>query len=493
MQLICGRRRRKLIGNSCNALLVCRCPGEGIVGREQVERRLTAILASDIAGYSRLIGLDEEETIARLRSLRREVIDPAIAAYHGRVVKTTGDGMLVEFRSVVEAVRCAVIAQSATNTREAALPQERRIAFRVGINLGDIVVEDDDILGEGVNVAARLESVAEPGGICVSAIVHEQVQGRLDCDFEDLGDHSLKNIARPVRVYRVHTERGARPVAASALVLPDKPSLAVLPFQNMSGDPEQEYFADGMVEEIIRALSRIRWLFVIARNSTFTYKGRTVDVKEVGRELGVRYVLEGSVRKAGQRVRITAQLIDAANGAHLWAEHFDGSMENIFELQDKVALSVAAVVEPGVQDAEIRRSANRPTNDLAAYDLYLRAIAPIRSGAREKDRYVQGLVLATKAIKLDPRYGNALVFAGFCHHVLHAAGWTDDAAAARREGIEFARRALAVSDNDPAVLGLAARLLGYFGEDIAAAITLIDRALELNPSFAQGWLVLLSQ
>src|SRR5262249_5593949 len=246
--------------------------------------------------------------------------------------------------------------QSATNKREAALPQERRIAFRVGINLGDIVVEGDDILGDGVNIAARLESVAEPGGICVSAIVHEQGQGRLDFDFDDLGDQLLKNIARPIRVYRVRTERGARPVATSALVLPDKPSLAVLPFQNMSGDPEQEYFADGMVEEIITGLSRIRWLFVIARNSTFAYKGRAVDIKEVGRELGVRYALEGSVRKAGPRVRITAQLIDTANGAHLWAERFDGSMENIFELQDEVALNVAAVIEPAVQAAEIRRS-----------------------------------------------------------------------------------------------------------------------------------------
>jgi adenylate cyclase len=279
----------------------------------------------------------------------------------------------------------------------------------------------------------------------------------------------------------------AEPSFPPSLPLPDKPSIAVMPFANLSGDPEQDYFADGMVEEIITALSRIRWLFVIARNSSFTYKGRAVDVKEVGRELGVRYVLEGSVRKAGGRVRITGQLIDAAADAHLWVDRFDGSLDDIFELQDKVASSVAGVIEPALQAAEIRRSSERPTSDLTAYDLYLRALAPLRLGEWEKERYLQSLDLAANAIKLDPHYGSALALAAFCHMSLHGTGWTDDADADRREGIDLAHRALAVAGNDPGVLGLVARVLGYFGEDIAAAIALIDRALELNPSFALAW------
>jgi len=279
------------------------------------------------------------------------------------------------------------------------------------------------------------------------------------------------------------TEASTKP----PLALPDKPSIAVLPFQNMSGDPEQEYFADGMVEEIITALSRIKWLFVIARNSSFTYKGQPVDVTRVGRELGVRYVLEGSVRKGGNQVRITAQLIDAANGAHLWAGRFDGSLENVFELQDKVALSVAGVIEPTVQAAEMRRSSDRPTNDVTAYDLYLRAIAPMRSGEREEELYVRALGLLSEAIERDPRFGPALAAAAFCHHVLHLVGWTSDPSKDRREGMDLASRALRVAGNDADVVGNVARVLGYFGEDLPAAISLIDRALELNPSFALGW------
>src|SRR5208282_4490564 len=302
----------------------------------------------------------------------------------GRIVKTTGDGLLVEFASVVDAVRCAVEIQRGMAGRNAAVAEVKRIEFRIGVNLGDIIIDEGDIFGDGVNVAARLEALAEPGAICVSGAAYEQVRDKLDFAFEDMGEQQVKNIARPVRVYRVRLagiESTAKVDATPALALPDKPSIAVLPFQNMSGDAEQDYFVDGMVEEIITALSRIRWLFVIARNSTFTYKGQSIDVKRVGREFGVRYVLEGSVRKGGGRVRITAQLIEAATGAHLWADRFDGSLEDVFDLQEKVASSVVGVIEPALQAAEAARSVNRPTTDLTAYDLYLRAYAVAISSA----------------------------------------------------------------------------------------------------------------
>jgi len=348
-------------------------------------RRLAAILAADVAGYSRLMGADEEGTLECLKALRRELLDPKIAEHKGRIVKTTGDGMLVEFPSVVDAVRCAVEIQEGMTERNAEVQEARRIEFRIGINLGDVIVEGDDLYGDGVNIAARVEALADAGGVFVSNTVHDHVRDRLPYVFEDLGEQQVKNITRPVRVYRIRDARAATAPSAPApptLPLPDKPSIAVLPFANMSGDTEQEYFVDGMVEEIITALSRLRWLFVIARNSSFTYKGQAVDVKRVGRELGVRYVLEGSVRKAGNRVRITGQLIDAETGAHLWADRFDGSIEDVFELQDKVAASVAGVIEPTLQMAEVHRSARRPTNDLAAYDLYLRAYALMLSPAR---------------------------------------------------------------------------------------------------------------
>src|SRR5690349_20616688 len=287
-------------------------------------RRLAALLAADVAGYSRLMGADEEGTLERLKALRRELLDPKIAEHHGRIVKTTGDGLLVEFASVVDAVRCAVAVQQAMPERNTSVAADSPIELRIGINLGDVIVEDDDLYGDGVNIAARIEALAAPSGVFVSNTVHDHVRDRLPFVFEDLGEHQVKNIARPVRVYRVRDVRAAKSPSGPALPLPDKPSIAVLPFANLSGDPEQEYFADGMVEEIITALSRIRWLFVIARNSSFTYKGQAIDVKQVGRELGVRYVLEGSVRKAGGRVRITPQLIDAISGAHIWADRFDG-------------------------------------------------------------------------------------------------------------------------------------------------------------------------
>ena len=451
----------------------------------RVERRLAAILAADVAGYSRLMEADEEGTLERLKALRRELVDPKIAEHKGRIVKTTGDGLLVEFASVVDAVRCAVAVQQAMPERNAGVAPDSRIEWRIGVNLGDVIVEGDDLYGDGVNIAARIEALADAGGVLVSNTVHDQVRDRLPFTFEDLGEQQVKNIVRPVRVYRVNdTGAAAKSPLPAALPLPDKPSITVLPFANMSGDPEQEYFADGMVEEIITTLSRIRWLFVIARNSSFTYKSQAVDVKQVGRELGVRYVLEGSVRKAGGRVRITAQLVDAESGAHLWAERFDGLLEDVFELQEKVASSVAGVIEPALQAAEIRRSAKRPTSDLTAYDLYLRALSQYESGRAGTEQAVE---LLGRAIERDPGYGPALALAAHCHQVLDIIGLAKDPAANRGEGIDLARRALRVARDDPDVLGRAAFAFAYFGEDIDAAIALIDRARELNPSFALGW------
>jgi TolB-like protein len=399
--------------------------------------------------------------------------------------------LLVEFSSVVDAMRCATQWQHGMGERNARIAAEKRIEFRIGVHLGDIVVENGDIFGDGVNVAARLEGLAEPGGICVSARVQEDVAGRLDLCFDDIGEQSLKNIARPVRVYRVrlataeNTPKATPTERGPTLALPDKPSIAVLPFQNMSGDPEQEYFVDGMVEEIITALSRIRWLFVIARNSTFTYKGQAIDVKRVGRELGLRYVLEGSVRKAGQRVRITGQLIDALTGTHLWADRFDGSLEDVFEFQDKVALSVAGVIEPTLQAAEIRRSTARLTHDLTAYDFYLQALP--HWGSFGKDRILRAIDLLGQAIKRDPHYGPALASAAYCHQMLAANDWVDDLETNRRMGIDLARQALQFAPDDPDALAFAGFALGYFGEDINVAIGLIERSLALNPSCARGW------
>ena len=457
-------------------------------------RRLAAIVAADVAGYSRLVGADEEGTLAALTALRRELAHPKIEEHHGRIVRTTGDGLLVEFASVVDAVRCAVEVQRDMAQRNDPVPIDRRIEFRIGINLGDIINDGDDIFGDGVNIAARLEALAEPGGICVSRVVRDQVRDKLPIGFEDRGEQRVKNIVRPVRIYRVLLDAGAKAVASSSPEpatraqppFPDRPSIAVLPFQNMSGDPEQEYFADGMVEEIITALSRIRWLFVIARNSTFAYKGQAIDIKQVGRELGVRYVLEGSVRKAGNRVRITAQLIEALDGAHLWADRFDGSLEDIFDLQDKVASSVAGVIEPALQAAETAQSANRPTHDLTAYDLYLRAYEIVLSSGKDLP---QALHLLDQAIDRDPRYAPALALAAVGHLRLCVDGLSKDPQADRRRGADLAHRALKVARDDPSTLANASLALAYFGEDIGAMVGLIDHALALNPSYARGWYV----
>ena len=447
-------------------------------------RRLAAILAADLVGYSRLMGLDEAGTAQALRE-HRAASDPIIAEHGGRIVKTTGDGVLIEFASVVGAVECALALQKLAEERNSDLPGERRMEWRVGVHLGDVLVEGDDILGDGVNISARLEGIAEPNGICISEDAFRQVRGKVEAEFADLGEQSLKNISQPQRVYRVSSAAvPARPAASATLTLPDKPSIAVLPFANLSGDSEQEYFADGMVEEIITALSRIRWLFVIARNSSFTYKGWSVDVKQVGRELGVRYVLEGSVRKAAGRVRITAQLIDALNGAHLWADRFDGSLEDVFDLQDKVASSVAGVIEPALQAAETARSTARPTADLTAYDLYLRAYAMVWSSAAQ---IPEALILLERAIARDPQYGPALASAAHCYSRRCNDGRSADPALDRVKAIDLARRALQVAGDDTGTVANAVGALSSFGEDIGAMMALIDRALALNPSSARGW------
>src|SRR6266446_2145715 len=364
------------------------------------------------------MGEDEEGTHAALTALRRELSDPKIAEHRGRIVKTTGDGLLVEFPSVVDAVRCAVELQREMALRNASVPKERRIKFRIGINLGDIIIDEHDIYGDGVNVAARLEALAEPGGICVSRVVRDQVRDKVDFGFEDLGEQQVKNIARPVRVYRIPLAETTRMKAP--LPLPDKPSLAVLPFQNMTGDTEQDYFVDGMVEEIITALSRIRWLFVIARNSSFTYRGRSVDVKQVGRELGVLYVLEGSVRKAGNRVRITVQLIEAETGAHIWAERYDRSLDDVFALQDEIAISVAGVIEPTLQAAEIGRVKRKRPESLDAYDLVLRALPHVYAVMPEEAQ--KAIPLLQRALAAEPDYGLAHAFLALCFEVVYRAG-----------------------------------------------------------------------
>jgi TolB-like protein len=379
------------------------------VPNHPVERKLAAIFAADIAGYSRLMAGDEIGTLGRLKACRA-IIDELIVSHRGRIFNTAGDSVVADFASAVDAVQCAVAVQAAITTESVKQPEDELMQFRIGVHVGDVLVDGENLLGDGVNIAARLEALAEPGAICFSATVRDHIGNKLPLAFNDLGEQQVKNIAQAIRVYRVQTKTSARqPIAA--LPLPDKPSIAVLPFQNMSGDPEQEYFADGMVEEIITALSRIRWLFVIARNSTFTYKGRAVDVKEVGRDLGVRYVLEGSVRKAGQRVRIIAQLIDTSDGTHLWADRFDGSLEDVFDLQDEVASSVTAVIEPTLEGAEVRRSRERPTKDFTAYDLYLRALPNHLSF--ERNQIIQALDLLGRPIERDPRFAPALALAAW--------------------------------------------------------------------------------
>jgi TolB-like protein len=452
---------------------------------QTVERKLAAIFAADIAGYSRLMARDELGTHAQLMTCRA-IIDGLIASHRGRIFNTAGDSVVADFASAVDALQCAVAVQAAIAAENAGRAAGEPMQFRIGVHVGDVIVEGSNLLGDSVNIAARLEALAEPGSIYVSAPARDHIGNKLPLGFDDLGDQQVKNIAQAIRVYRVQAETlAAKPIAA--LPLPDKPSIAVLPFANMSDDPEQEYFADGMVEEIITALSQIHWLFVIARNSTLPYKERAVDVKQVGRELGVRYVLEGSVRKAGRQVRITGQLIDALTGTYLWSSRFDGSLEDIFELQDRVAVSVAGVIEPALLAAEMRRSAARPTTDLTAYDLYLQALAIFFPTTKE--RVLKALGLLEQAIAIDPHYGPALSWAAVCHMHLVRDGWTEEPETSRRKAIDLARQALQAGENDPGILANAGFVLAYFGEDIGAMIGLVDRALALNPSYARGWFV----
>jgi TolB-like protein len=447
-------------------------------------RRLAAILAADVAGYSRLMGADEEGTLERLKALRRELLDPKVAEHRGRIVKTTGDGLLVEFAGVVDAVRCAVQVQQAMPERNTGVGADNRIELRIGINLGDVIVEGDDLYGDGVNIAARIEALADAGGVFVSNTVHEHVRDRLPFAFEDLGEQQVKNIARPVRVYRIRIAE--QTTAQAPLPLPDKPSLAVLPFANMSGDPEQEYFVDGVVEEIITAISRLHWLFVIARNSSFAYKGKSPDLRQVGRELGVRYVLEGSVRKSGNRVRITGQLIDTTSGAHIWADRFDGALRDIFELQDEVASHVVGAIEPKLRQSEIERTARKPTESLDAYDLYLRALAQYYKYTDEGMR--EAVALLQRALAIDPSYAPAAAMIGWCRGWQRLQGWGPLSDAEIAEAARLARQAIEAGRDDPDALWMAANTVSFFAGDHATAAGAIDRALTLNPSSAHAWL-----
>ena len=410
---------------------------------ERLQRRLAAILSADVVGYSRLMGLDEAGTLSRLNALRRGLIDPMIAAHAGRIVKLMGDGALVEFASAVDAVTCAIEIQRQLREQEAS-SEANPIQFRIGINVGDVIIEGEDILGDGVNVAARIEGIAKPGGISISEDTWRQVQGKVAANFVDAGEQSLKNIARPVRVYRLDLAQKSATVSPASPPLPrlpDKPSIAVLAFNNMSGDPEQEYFADGVVEDVITALSRVKWLFVIARNSSFTYKNKSIDARQIGRELGVRYLLEGSIRRAGQRVRISGQLIEAATGRHIWADRFDGDLSKIFELQDQITTKVVGAVEPSLRLAEIERSQRKPTESLDAYDLYLRALPATtvytQAGFKEAE------ALLRRAVALDPTYADALAALAECLVRMTLNGWVANKEASTAEACDLAGRAVA--------------------------------------------------
>jgi adenylate cyclase len=452
------------------------------VTEQRVQRRLAAILAADVVGYTALMQRAEEATYAEFERLKREVIEPSLSHHDGRLIKTTGDGALAEFASPSAAARCAVEIQERIASGQSPLE------LRIGVNLGEVIVgADGDLFGDGINIAVRLEGVADPGGILISEKVHSEVEGKLDVGFEDRGEQQLKNISRPVRAFAV------RAGAHSALIdrlsaappLPDKPSIAVLPFENMSGDPEQEYFADGMVEEITTALSRFKWLFVVARNSSFTFKGKAVDVKEVGRRLGVRYVLEGSVRKASGKVRITGQLIDAVTGTHLWADRFERGLTDIFALQDEVTVAVVSAVQPKLLQTEIAIATRRRPENLTAYDFYLRAMPQFYLATHEG--VAKAITLAHRALELDPRFGLVAALAGVLHMNNVVFGFAADPQFERKEAVRLVRLALSLDDDDPDTLAFAALISAFLVRDYEGAIEMTDRALALNPNSFLAW------
>ena len=458
------------------------------MAEDRVDRRLAAIFAADIAGYSRLMASDEEGTLRQLKAHRKQLIDPKITEHRGRIVKTTGDGALVEFVSVVDAVRCAVDIQRGMNQRNTDVPADKRIQFRIGINVGDIIIDGDDIFGDGVNVAARLEALADPGGILVSSIVHDQVRDKLSFGFEDMGEHTVKNIARPISVHRVSLTEATPPAAvksatASAKTEPStvtRPSIAVLPFANMSGDPEQEYFADGISEEIITGLSRLRWLFVIARNSSFTYKGKAVDIKRVARELGVRYVLEGSVRKGGNRVRITAQLIDAATGNHIWADRYDGELTDVFALQDEITRKAVAAIEPSLLEAEGVRSQHRAPEDLDAWDMVMRANSQFWRLTKSDSE--AAIAMLRRAVQRHPDYAPAHSMLAFALLVSRQVGWISIEPEVN-EPAALAAHAVELDDRDPWA-HLALGYVAFTRRRTDEAVDEFQHALDLNPNFA---------
>jgi adenylate cyclase len=459
------------------------------MAEERVQRRLAAILAADVAGYSRLMGEDEEGTLAALKAIRRELGDPKIKEHRGRIVKTTGDGLLVEFASVVDAVRCAAEVQREMALRNASVPATRRIEFRMGINLGDIIIDEHDIYGDGVNVAARLEALAEPGGVLVSRTVRDHVRDKLGFAFEDMGEQQVKNIARPVRIHRIRLAEEAGvpsvnpsyPPTSPALALPDKPSVAVLPFTNMSSDPEQEFFSDGIAEDIITALSRYPSLFVIARNSCFTYKGRAVDVKQVGLELGVRYVLEGSLRKAGNRIRVTAQLVEAETGNHDWAERYDRDLADIFAVQDEITEAVTIAIAPAIADAELHRALRKPPGSLDAWGAYQCGLW--RMSKESAEDYALAENLFQRAIDLDPNFAGGYSGLAFALHQAASVFQTRSLQEAQSSAEALARRAVALDAADGEArlcLGFILRVRG----DYEGALAEIERALAISPNLA---------
>ncbi len=452
-----------------------------------MERRLAAILAADVVGYSRLVREDEEGTLRTL-SAYREVIDGLVAEHRGRIFGSAGDSVIAEFASPVEAVRCAAEVQRKLGERNANLPGDRRMEFRIGVNLGDVVVEGDNLLGDGVNVAARLQELADPGGVCVSAIVFDQMEGKTNLAFADLGEQQVKNIAKPVRAYKVFVEPGAAAVTVPGSQprrspVPDKPSIAVLPFANMSGDPEQEYFSDGITEDLITDLAKISGLFVASRNAVFLYKGKAVKPGEVSRELGVRYVLEGSVRKAGDRVRISAQLIDAGTGYHLWAERYDRDLTDIFALQDEITEKIVKALEVKLTEGEQEQVARRYTENLEAYDYFLRGRVYQARGSKESN--AQAREMFERAIELDPTFAGAYAILSYNHFRDWTNHWSEGPQALER-ALEAAKKAVALDDSLP----LAHTYLGWayaWRKQYEEAIAEGERAIALDPNFAEGY------